>query len=208
MSYGSDDDFTINGGNPPINIPPSLIPTPPAIVQKIEPVKYKVKENDSLTKIAKENDTTVERLWQKNTQLTNPDLLEIGQELTIPFKDEVLPERPNTPPTPKVGSQPTGNSSGNAYEPGQCVWALKEWRPELPNNWGSAVSWLRNAQSQGWPTGSEPRVGAVGWTSGHVVLITAVNPDGTVDIKDMNGRWIPFEVGYGRYSASKYLYIY
>lgn len=116
-----------------------------------------------------------------------------------------------TPVVAEKPLEPIVRASGgglNTYEPGQCVWALKEWRPELPNTWGSAVSWLSNAQKDGWPTGSTPRVGAVGWTSGHVVLITAVNSDGTVDIKDMNGRWIPFEVGYGRYSASKYTYIY
>lgn len=101
-------------------------------------------------------------------------------------------------------------SSGgvNTYEPGQCVWALKEWRPELPNTWGSATTWLSRAEAMGWPTGSEPRVGAVGWVYGHVVLIIAVNSDGTVDYKDMNGRWIPFEIGYGTKDASYYKYIY
>ena len=196
----------LTGSAPPLPHIPLPPKDPPAIVQKAE-VKYKIIKGDTLTRIAKEKSTTVERLFDKNTQLSNPDVLIVGVEITIPEASEKL--EPRIPPVAvEKPSQPIGSSSGNAYEPGQCVWFIKNMRPELPNNWGSAVSWLRNAQAQGWPTGSEPRVGAVGWTSGHVVLITAVNPDGTVDIKDMNGRWIPFEIGYGRYSASKYQYIY
>jgi len=99
-------------------------------------------------------------------------------------------------------------ATANTYEPGQCTWYVKDLRPEIPNTWGNASGWLVNAQADGWGTGSEPRVGAVGWTSGHVVLITAVNPDGTVDITDMNGRYIPYEIGNRTFPASKYLYIY
>lgn len=100
-----------------------------------------------------------------------------------------------------------GASEGNLYEPGQCVWFVKERRPELPNTWGDATNWLYAAQSQGWPTGSEPRVGAVGWVYGHVVLITAVHGD-SVDYVDMNGNWVPFEIGYGTRPANYYTYIY
>jgi len=99
------------------------------------------------------------------------------------------------------------NSSNNAYEAGQCVWYIKNLRPEIPNTWGNASNWLSAARSQGWPTGSTPRVGAVGWTSTHVVLITAVHGN-TVEYTDMNGRYIPYEIGYGTKPASHYMYIY
>ena len=197
----------LTGSAPPSpHIPLPLPKDPPAIVQKAE-VKHKIIKGDTLTRIAKEKNVTVERLFDKNTQLSNPDILIVGVEITIPEPSEKL--EPRIPPVAvENASQPTGNASGNAYTPGQCTWAVKNWKPELPNNLGNASSWLYNAQAQGMATGSEPRVGAVGWTSGHVVLITAVNPDGTVDIKDMNGRWVAYEIGYGRYPASKYQYIY
>lgn len=197
----------IGASAPPIQIPPSLQPTPPAIVQKAEPQKVKIVKGDTLTKIAKEKNVTVERLFDKNTQLQNPDLLKVGDEIIIPGASEVLESR--KPPVPvQNASQPIGSSPGNAYEPGQCVWYVKNRRPDIPNNWGNASSWLYNAQAQGWSTGSEPRVGAVGWTSGHVVYIESVNGDGTVTYSDMNGRWIAFEIGGDTVPAGKYQYIY
>lgn len=100
------------------------------------------------------------------------------------------------------------SSAGNTYEAGQCVWYIKNLRPEIPNGWGSAYQWLGNARASGWATGSKPRVGAVGTRGNHVVLITKVNKDGTVNYTDMNGRWIAFEVGYGTKPANYYTYIY
>lgn len=201
--------------------PPALkqdIPTINIVIkQPVEPEKqpklYRIVEKDNLTKIATAHQTSVERLWQANTQLTDPNTIEVNQELRIPESDEVLIER-EMPVTiksvvvSKTSPRSGGFSSGNSYQAGQCVWFIKNMRPEIPNNWGSAGSWLGAANSQGWPTGSTPKVGAVGWTSGHVVLITAVNSDGTVSYTDMNGRWVPFEVGYGTKPASYYQYIY
>lgn len=112
-----------------------------------------------------------------------------------------------TTPAQKTVKQAV-NASGNGYEAGQCVWFIKNKRADIPNNWGNASAWLGNAQRQGWPTGSTPVVGAVGWTSGHVVYIEAVHSDGTVTYSDMNGNWVPFEVGGGTVPASRYQYIY
>lgn len=180
------------------------------IKQEQEPEKkprlYTIKQGDNLTKIAKENATTVERLWEANPDLKSPDLIEPNNQLKIPEPDEKLKDRPLLTQTPV--KTPRYSSQGNTYEPGQCVWYVKNLRPELPNSWGSATTWLSRAQAMGWPTGSEPRVGAVGWTYGHVVLITAVNSDGSVSYTDMNGRWIPYEIGYGAKPASYYRYIY
>lgn len=206
-----------------INKPPEPLPQPkPQQTIKVEKKKetkpkkiyYTIKKGDTLTKVSKRHRVALRRVLCANPKIYNPDLINAGERLKIPHKKDKLK-------CPKVKSQgnthvpikspstiPRGAVAGNMYEPGQCVWAIKNWRPEIPNTWGSAVSWLSNAQADGWPTGSTPRVGAVGWTNGHVVLITAVNKDGTVDIKDMNGRWVPFEIGYGTYPASKYLYIY
>lgn len=204
-----------------INKPPEIPQPKPTTTIKVEKKKetkpkkiyYTIKQGDSLTSIARREKTTVKRLFYKNKSIKNPDQLKINQRIVIPSKTEklkkrlyILVESKRVKETIERGS---GNAiAGNMYEPGQCVWAIKNWRPEIPNTWGSAVSWMSNAQADGWPTGSTPRVGAVGWTNGHVVLIIGVNNDGTVDIKDMNGRYIPFEIGYGTYPASKYQYIY
>jgi hypothetical protein len=97
----------------------------------------------------------------------------------------------------------------NLYDPGQCTWYVKSMKPEIPNTWGDAIDWYANAQAQGWPTGSEPRVGAAGWRYGHIVYIKAVDPiNQTVTYTDMNGRYIPYEIGERTVAQSTLMYIY
>ena len=202
---------------------PELPQPKPVQTVKVEPKKeaknkktiktYKVKQGDTLIKIAKKHKTTWKRIYYKNKKISNPDKIKVGVILVLPSNKEVLKPRKTktvkaTPKaqTPVIQAQ-ISSGGANTYEAGQCVWYVKNLRPELPNNWGNATDWLYNAQAQGWPTGSTPRVGAVGWTYGHVVLITGVSGD-TVSYTDMNGNWIPFEIGNGTAPASKYSYIY
>lgn len=171
---------------PPIQIPPSLQPTPPAIVQKAE-VKHKIVKGDTLTKIAKEKNTTVERLFDKNTQISNPDVLVIGVEITIPEPSEKLESR-IPPVAPKNPSQPIKNSSStglNGYYAGQCTGYVAS-RRYVPPGWGNATDWGYNARSQGWTVSSTPIAGAIAWRSGHVAYVESVNPDGSVTISEQN----------------------
>jgi surface antigen len=164
------------------------------------PQTYEVKNDDSLTKIADQFQTTWMKIYNKNPNLTDPDTITPGTILTIPIPDEILPERPLPQPVvvetqvktaskhidtaSKVTSR--GSSSGNTYAPGYCTWYVKNMRPDMPNNLGNANTWVARAAAQGLPTGSEPRVGAVGQQGMHVVYVTAVNGDGTVTISEMN----------------------
>lgn len=100
------------------------------------------------------------------------------------------------------------STPGNDYQPGQCVWGVKNWRPDIPNNWGNADTWLSNAQAENWPTGTVPRVGAVGQEGDHVVLIVAVNGDGTVTTREMNEFFVPFQVTSRTVPANFFTYIY
>lgn len=194
-------------------------PPPPdpiiAIVTKVEekpkePIKYVVKANDNLTKIATAHQTTVQRLWAKNTDLANPNILTIGQTLLMPENVEILPDRPlpieSPPETIKnVPGTYSGDSSGNSYGKCQCTFYAKMMRPDLPNSLGNANSWY--ARYNG-PKGSEPRVGAIGMFTSymHVSYVEAVNGD-QVQISEWNYagpcqktvRWVP---------ASDMLYIY
>jgi surface antigen len=100
--------------------------------------------------------------------------------------------------------------SYNGYDAGQCTWHVKNLRPDLPNNLGNADQWYYNAQSQGLPTGTEPRVGAAAVRNYgmHVAFVEAVNGDGTITISEMNYQWVPFETREAVVSASDYSYIY
>ncbi len=169
----------------------------PELPKPDEPVvtKYKIAENDSLSKIAEAHGTTWKRLFNKNESITNPDLLVVGSEIVIPTADETLPDRAVAEP-PVVAApsatartavaQAPGSSAGNKYVAGYCTWYVKNMRPSLPNNLGNAYAWVSNAASQGMATGSTPRVGAVGQAGNHVVYVEAVNGDGTVTISEMN----------------------
>jgi LysM repeat protein len=163
---------------------------------KPEPKIHEVKVSETLTKIAEQYATTWVRLFNKNEQLADPDVLQVGDKLTIPEPDEVLADRPlPQPPQPVVvGGQAApsswvasrGSSTGNTYTPGYCTWYAKNKRPDLPNNLGNADTWVARAAAQGIPTGSAPRVGAIGQQGMHVVYVERVNGDGTVTISEMN----------------------
>lgn len=82
------------------------------------------------------------------------------------------------------------SNPNNTYDWGNCTFFVSSVRPDLPQNLGNAIDWLANAQAQGYATGTVPRVNAVVWFNsgyyGHVALVKAVYPDGTILIKEMN----------------------
>lgn len=175
--------------------------------------EHTIAEGESLSKIAKQYDTTWKRLFDKNTGIEHPDRVNAGDKVVIPKADEQLAERPlPVPPAPEpvatapsrkapVASRstasrapaartarpaPRGTSAGNTYTYGYCTWYVKNRRPDLPNNLGNADTWVSRAAAQGIPTGSVPRAGAVGQRGMHVVYVERVNADGTIFISEMN----------------------
>lgn len=208
------------------------IPAQKEVVKKPEIKKYLVQEGDSLTAIAIQQNTTVERLWQKNTQLQNQDQLKVGEEITIPSPTENLAERAFTAPvsdfrakddiqpisSPKVGS--TGSQAPysaftgvqnepNVYVPGWCTWWVKNKRPDIGGYWGNAgYNWISRAQASGFSTGSAPRAGAIGVTAGHVVYVESVNGS-TVNISEMGwGGTANSTAHYRSAPSSSFTYIY
>lgn len=202
-----------------------------------KPVRHTVKEGESLSKIAKLHGTTWTRLFDKNTQLTDPDIISVNMVLDIPKPDEKLAERklPATEPaaqTPtqtertsqtapsqnqtnqrppqssrQANTQPRGASAGNRYSAGYCTWYVKNRRPDMPNNLGNANTWVSRARAQGMATGSSPRVGAVGQQGMHVVYVEAVHANGTVTISEMNFRGL-YVTSTRTVPASSFQYIY
>jgi len=200
------------------------------IVAKL-PVIHEIGPSDSLSTIAKKYDTTWVRLFNKNPQLANPDMLTPSLKITIPEPNEQLVERP-LPEPPKIvpatvsapvktkTSSPSkktvspdapisnrGSSSGNTYSAGYCTWYAKNLRPDLPNNLGNANTWVARAAAQGLATGSTPRVGAIGQQGMHVVFVQQVNDDGTVTISEMNYRGL-YVVSTRTVPANTFQYVY
>jgi surface antigen len=200
-----------------------LLPSDKQSQQKTEKItKYKVLQGDNLIKIAQKYNTNWKRLWDKNTQLKDPDNVEVGDLITIPDDNERIKERelPVEPVVINTASYPISTPStattalksataGNTYSYGYCTWYVKNLRPDLPNNLGNANTWYYLAQAQGFAVGILPKVGAVAWTGGglgHVAVVTAVNGD-IVTITEMNYKgWniVSSRVAH----AGEFLYIY
>lgn len=152
---------------------------------------HTVKKGESLEKIAKTyeiEDWT--RIYDKNEDIEDPNLLEVNQKLVIPDKDEELEERELPEETFEEAAEETVmsqssdgsrqqtasqsvqqthgsttkrqvNTAGNGYSYGYCTWYVKNLRPDLPNNLGNANTWYSRAAAQGYSVGYSPRVGAV-----------------------------------------------
>lgn len=177
-------------------------PKPATAPPEKKPIQHTVAEGESLTMVAEKHASTWMRLFAKNTQVAHPDILNVGETITIPFADELLPERPLPARQPEIvvaaaspsqadsNYQPAyrggGNSAGNTYTAGYCTWYAKERRPDLPNSLGNADTWVARAQAMGYATGSAPSPGAIGQQGMHVVYVESVNGDGTVTISEMN----------------------
>lgn len=194
--------------------PPSTTPE----VKPAEPISYQVKSGDNLTKIAEAHSISWLRLWNKNTELTNPDLIFVSQVILIPADSEALSDRPVPQAVVIALSAPNGQQSaqrgavaGNTYGYGYCTWYVKNRRPDLSNSLGNANTWYARASAQGYSVGSAPRAGAVGTTTrgdlGHVVYVERVNGDGTIVISEMNYQ--AWNVTSSRTAnASDFVYIY
>lgn len=165
-------------------------------------VEYIVKDGDSLAKIAEAHGETWQRLFNKNANIADPNMITAGDKIVIPNKDEQLAERPLPVYEPIAAPAATGGgsgysgytrtgwagggSAGNRYYAGYCTWYAKERRADLPNNLGNAETWASRAAAQGYTTGSAPRAGAIGQQGNHVVYVESVNPDGSANVSDMN----------------------
>lgn len=85
----------------------------------------------------------------------------------------------------RIASVWAAHPRGNDMYFGECVFYVSN-KVGAPVGLGNADTWFIRAQAWGFPTGSVPRVGAVGQRGMHVVYVEAVNPDGSVLISEMN----------------------
>lgn len=58
-----------------------------------EPIVHKVKKGDTLSKIAKAHDVEWKRLYDANSFISNPNVINPGEKIRIPLEDEVIKSR-------------------------------------------------------------------------------------------------------------------
>ncbi len=115
-----------------------------------------------------------------------------------PGEQIIIPNGKVPTPAPVINLAPTcsdlyGNATScyNGYDFGYCTWYVAT-QIAVPPNWGNAATWAYYAAQDGWHVSSTPVVGAIAQTpyaaagQGHVAIVRAINPNGTIWISEMN----------------------
>lgn len=108
---------------------------------------------------------------------------------------------------------------GNRMTPGQCTWYAWYWRKHygrpLPSAvLGNANAWAATLSRYGFAVNRTPSVGAVFQTAsgyyGHVGIVTAVNRDGSITVREMNqaGPYIVTEANIPASAVGSFNYIH
>lgn len=110
--------------------------------------------------------------------------------LQLPPAQPMLTMPPVTPvqALPYVVTPKTDNLA-NLYAWGNCTAYVASKLP-VPSDWGNAIDWGTNAQSQGYVVSDIPLVGSIAWSTtdsylGHVALVVGVDGD-VVTVSEMN----------------------
>lgn len=166
-----------------------------------------VKTGDTLTSIADAHGVTYVELYNANEAIANPDVIDIGDEVRIPKKDEQLPDRfsgytaqiaatpvlyQNTATTYTTQSYTTAPVNSSSYYVGNGMWCtdyVHSKRPDVAIYGNAGYNWIGSAQAAGKATGSAPRAGAVAVTNGHVAYVESVNPDGSYVVSEMGWNY-------------------
>lgn len=161
-----------------------------------------VKAGDTLEAIATEHNTTYVRLFNANPAITNPDAIDIGDQITIPAEDKELEDRfsqlvpvaaaqQTTYTTQQYTSTPVNSTS---YYVGNGMWCtdyVHSKRPDVAIYGNAGYNWMSAAQAAGKSTGSTPQAGAVAVMNGHVAYVESVNSDGSYVVSEMGWNYQP-----------------
>ena len=200
----------------------SVTPGKELVISPINGVVYEVGQTDTIDSIIAKYGGNKEQIIVFNDIEVGG--LPVGEYIVIP--DGKPQARATTSSAAGIASSANfawGGYSpvygGNGYDYGYCTWWAAVRRAQIgrpiPSNLGNASTWKVLAQRSGLGVGNTPAAGAVIWTPprdyyGHVGFVESVNPDGSVNISEMN------TVGWGVVSyktlspeqAAGYSYIY
>jgi LysM repeat protein len=189
----------------------------PGTKLKIPPVTgivYTVKAGDTADSLATRFGTGKDQILAYNDAEING--LQVGEDIIIPNASQSATTAAAIAAGSGVntanGAFPWGAGplyGYNGYDYGYCTWYVAT-QINVPANWGNASTWAYYARLSGWNVSSVPTVGAIaqrGGGEGHVGIVTAVNPDGTIIMRDMNGFAGWGRVGTGSRPAGNFQYI-
>lgn len=163
------------------------------LIPPVTGIVYTVKSGDTPESLAARFGTSKDQLLAYNDGEISG--IQVGEQIIIPNASQSA--------TTAAGIASASGSSSNAafpwgsgpmygfngYDYGYCTWYVAT-QINVPGNWGNASTWAYYARLSGWNVSSTPTVGAIaqkGGGEGHVAIVTGVNPDGSVVVRDMNG---------------------
>jgi surface antigen len=180
------------------------------VIPPVNGIVYTVKTGDTPDSLAAQFRSNKDQIIAYNdAEVTG---LTPGEQIIIPNATEVTSQTAAQIAGTSGGSFPWGTGplyGGNGYDYGYCTWYVASQIP-VPSNWGNASTWAYYARLSGWNVSSTPTVGAIaqrGGGEGHVAIVQAVNPDGSITVRDMNGFAGFARVGVGTVPAGTFQYI-
>ncbi len=178
----------------------SEVKTEAATVKVAPEVVVEVQSGDTLEAIATAHNTTYVRLFNANPEITNPDVIDVGDKITIPAEDKELEDRFSqivpvaaaatvSYTTQQYTSAPVNSTS---YYVGNGMWCtdyVHSKRPDVAIYGNAGYNWISSAQAAGKSTGSTPAAGAVAVMDGHVAYVESVNSDGSYVVSEMGWNY-------------------
>lgn len=174
--------------------------------KEVEQVIVIVKAGDTLTSIAEAHGVTYVELYNANEAVANPDVIDVGNEIRIPKKEEALPDRfssfqASVAAAPVVAQTATTYTTrgytaapvnSSSYYVGNGMWCtdyVHSRRPDVAVYGNAGYGWIGAAQAAGKATGTTPQAGAVAVMNGHVAYVEGVNPDGSYVVSEMGWNY-------------------
>jgi surface antigen len=158
------------------------------VIPPIDGIVYTVKIGDTPQKLASTYSASATQIISFNdAELTG---LTLGEQIVIPNGQESIVSFPIY----NLYNAGVATYGGDGYDFGYCTyWAalrrIQVGKP-LPNDLGNASSWGYLAHEFGLSTGNTPQQYAAVVVSesgeGHVAFVESVNPDGSINISEMN----------------------
>ncbi len=170
----------------------NITPGVKLLIPPVSGIVYTVKAGDTPASLA--------QTYQSNASLiiayNDAEIKGIypGERIIIPNGTEPQTINYFTSSAATYGWGSTALYGFNGYDFGECTWWVAKLRIDagrpLPEDLGNASTWGIRAAAFGLPVGTTPAVGAAVVMStygyGHVAYVTAVHPDGTITISEMN----------------------
>jgi surface antigen len=186
----------------------ALEPGRQLIIPPVDGLVYSAAAGDTATTIAQRYSADPERVVLFN-DLELSNTIPAGTQVIVPGGSVTAVAAPVAAPTQGASSNRSQTTSivsllatGNRYDYGYCTWYAYNRRAALGRPiggmWGDASSWAILARQSGFSVNTTPSVGAVMQTpfgaggQGHVAVVEAVNPDGSIMVSEMNyAHWGP-----------------